>query len=103
MSKLVSVIIPTYSRPDFISRAIESVLNQTYKPIEIIVVDDNGRGTNNQILTEQVLTNFIRSNQIKYIVHEKNKNGSAARNTGAASSHGEYITFLDDDDVLLLK
>ena len=101
MSKLVSVIIPTYSRPDFISRAIESVLNQTYKPIEIIVVDDNGRGTNNQILTEQVLTNFIRSNQIKYIVHEKNKNGSAARNTGAASSHGEYITFLDDDDVLL--
>ena len=101
MDKLVSVIIPTYSRPEFITRAIESVLKQSYKPIEIIVVDDNGRNTENQIATETTLSNFIKSNQIKYIIHETNKNGSAARNTGANSCHGDYITFLDDDDVLL--
>lgn len=101
MNKLVSVVIPTYSRPDFICRAIESVLKQSYKPIEIIVVDDNGRGSENQVYTEKVLSHFIEANQINYIVHEYNKNGSAARNTGAKYSHGEYITFLDDDDVLL--
>lgn len=100
MNKLVSVIIPTYSRPEFITRAIESVLNQTYTPIEIIVVDDNGRNTENQLLTEKTLAEFIKSNQINYIIHEYNKNGSAARNTGAQACHGEYITFLDDDDVL---
>lgn len=101
MNKLVSVIIPTYSRPEFIKRAIKSVLNQSYKPIEIIVVDDNGRNTENQVETEKTLSSFIKSNQIKYIIHETNRNGSAARNTGAQASHGEYITFLDDDDVLL--
>ena len=101
MNKLVSVIIPTFSRPEFITRAIESVLNQTYAPIEIIVVDDNGRNTENQLATEKKLSHFTKSNLIKYIAHETNKNGSAARNTGAAIAHGEYITFLDDDDVLL--
>ena len=101
MKKTVSVIIPTYSRPDSISRAIDSVLSQTYSPIEIIVVDDNGAGTPWQIETEKTLAPYIQNGQIRYIRHPENKNGAAARNTGFQASTGEYVTFLDDDDVCL--
>lgn len=95
---LVSVIIPTYSRPDNIVRAIESVLAQTYKPIEIIIIDDNGVDTSYQKQTENVLRDYLRDDKILYIKHEINKNGSAARNTGFKASKGAFVTFLDDDD-----
>lgn len=98
---LVSVIIPTYSRPDNLLRAIESVQNQTYKNIEIIVVDDNGLGTLYQEETKKLLDSYIIREEIKYICHRKNKNGSAARNTGFAISKGKFINFLDDDDELI--
>ena len=101
MQKLVSVIIPTYSRPKFIIRTIESVLKQTYFPIEIIVVDDNGIGTENQKHTEKILAPYIQQKRISYIPHEVNKNGSAARNTGIKASHGEYVTLMDDDDEMM--
>ena len=98
-SPLVSIIIPTYKRPENLKRAINSVLNQTYTPIEIIVVDDNGNGTKWQIYTETLLKDYIQQDKIKYITHEVNRNGSAARNTGFNASQGEYINFLDDDDI----
>lgn len=101
MNSLVTVVIPTYSRPDNLSRAIDSVLGQTYSPIEIIVVDDNGIGTNNQILTEKTLSPYLEKEQIIYLKHEVNKNGSAARNTGLTAATGEFICFLDDDDEYL--
>ena len=97
----VSVIIPTYKRSDFLIRAIESVINQTYRNVEIIVVDDNGIGTEFQIENEKKLKNYIRGNKIVYLKHEKNKNGAVARNTGIKFATGEYITFLDDDDFFL--
>lgn len=96
---LVSVIIPTYQRPENLIRAIESVLTQTYKTIEIIVVDDNGKGTEWQLTTEKLLKDYIVEGKIQYICHKENLNGSAARNTGFKASKGEYINFLDDDDV----
>lgn len=99
--RLVSIVIPTYARPENLVRAIKSVLNQTYKPIEIIVVDDNGRGSPFQVETENVLKSYIEKGLVKYITHETNKNGSAARNTGSRASKGEYINFLDDDDVFV--
>lgn len=98
---LVSVIIPTYSRPTHLIRAIESVLCQTYHPIEIIVVDDNGVGTDYQKESEKLLSPYIISKQITYIKHEINKNGSAARNTGFKHCHGKYVIFFDDDDEML--
>ena len=100
MNSLVSVIIPTYARPVNLCRAIESVLNQTYSPIEIIVVDDNGKGTTFQRETEEILKPYITNKKISYIIHEINKNGSAARNTGFYASNGEFINFVDDDDTL---
>ena len=98
---MISVIIPTFARPTNLLRAIKSVVNQTYKDIEIIIVDDNGLGTSQQKETELLLKDFIDNNIIKYIKHDVNKNGSAARNTGFAHSKGEYIAYLDDDDEFL--
>jgi glycosyltransferase involved in cell wall biosynthesis len=88
----VSVIIPTFNRPDMISRAIQSVFDQNYKDYEIIVVDDGvEKNAENTVLS-------IASGKIKYIKHETSKGGGAARNTGIKNSSGEYIAFLDDDD-----
>lgn len=97
-SGIVSVIITTYKGSDSIDRAIKSVLNQTYKNIEVIVVDDNGLDSKEQLKTKQIVEKY---QNIKYIVHEKNKNGSAARNTGMKAAKGEFIALLDDDDEFL--
>jgi glycosyltransferase involved in cell wall biosynthesis len=99
MNELVSVIIPTYGGGEKLASSVLSVLDQSYKSIEIIIVDDNGVGTENQILTKKRLEEFLSDPRIIYICHEKNKNGSAARNTGFANSKGEYIALLDDDDI----
>lgn len=95
---LVSVIITTYKRNDMIGRAIDSVLKQTYKNIEIIVVDDNDPNTEHRKLTEEKMSQYTNNVNFKYIKHEKNKNGAAARNTGIKESSGEIVCFLDDDD-----
>lgn len=98
MIPLVSVVIPTYKRPDMIARAVESVLNQTYQNIEIFVVDDNDPSFPERKATEEVMVQFVSNPRVTYIQHDRNKNGSAARNTGWRQAKGEYITFLDDDD-----
>lgn len=96
---LVSVIITTYKRPDYLERAIDSVKSQTFRSLEIIVVDDNNAGTKYRRLTEQVMSKYAEEKSIKYIPHSENKNGAAARNTGIQHAQGNYITFLDDDDI----
>jgi glycosyltransferase involved in cell wall biosynthesis len=98
---MVSVIIPTYKRPETLSRAIDSVLNQTYENIEIIVVDDNEPLSEHRKKTEKLMKNYENIKKVKYIKHSKNRNGSAARNTGIRYSNGKYIAFLDDDDEFL--
>lgn len=99
--KLVSVIIPTYSRPKNLLRALESVFNQTYPNIEVIIVDDNGENTPYQLETQQLLSSYISERKIDYIKHSVNCNGSAARNTGLKYSNGYYVNFLDDDDIMM--
>lgn len=99
--KLVSVIIPTHNGSEVIRNAVNSVLNQTYNQLEIIVVDDNGIGTKEQINTERQIADLIKLGKVKYIAHEVCRNGAAARNTGFRFSKGEYITLLDDDDEYL--
>ena len=88
---LVSVVIPTYSRPTFLKRCIESVLNQTYKNIEIFVVDDNNPDTDARRQTEEVMQQYANNPVVRYLQHEKNRNGSAARNTGWRCASGKYI------------
>lgn len=101
LNPLVSVIIPTYKRPCYLERAINSVLGQTYENIEIIVVDDNNPDTDGRKMTVEIMKIFDNNIKVKYIQHDKNRNGSAARNTGARHSRGEYLAFLDDDDIFM--
>jgi len=91
----ISVIIPTYNSANFISAAIESILKQTIRTLEIIVVDD---GSTDE--TAKVLDKY--TSQIKYFLQE-NKGPSSARNLGLNHAVGEYILFLDSDDILLDK
>lgn len=96
---VVSVIIPTYGNPIFLSKTIESVILQSFKNWELIIVDDNNPDTEARHKTEQLVEQYIsQDNRIKYIKHKCNRNGSVARNTGFAASKGKYISFLDSDD-----
>lgn len=92
-NRTVSVIIPFYNNVDWLTEAIESVLNQTLKPLEIIVINDG---------SAEDLNLFLKKYQ-KYITYIKKKNeGPAiARNIGINTSKGDYIAFLDSDDIWL--
>jgi len=90
----ISVIIPTYNRASFITNTINSVLNQTYQPKEIIVVDDGSSDDTQEILSKLTKTNPI----IKYI-KQSNQGVSGARNLGIKNSSYEWIAFLDSDDI----
>jgi glycosyltransferase involved in cell wall biosynthesis len=91
---VVSIIIPTYNRAHLVAEAVESVLNQTYRDFELIVVDDGS--TDN---TEEIVRSFL-DDRVKY-VKQSNKGVSAARNMGIATAKGDFIAFLDHDDLFL--
>ena len=95
--RLVTIVIPTYQRPDRIMRAVNSCLAQTC-PVEIIVVDDNGKGSEAQKETEAALQDVIAAGQVRYLVNETNRRASYSRNRGLEAASGAFITFLDDDD-----
>jgi len=90
----VSVIIPTFNRPQKVVRAVTSVLNQSLKDFEIIVVDDSSTDNTNQALSKYMAS-------IRYIRHPVNRGVSAARNIGIKSSVAPWIAFLDSDDYWL--
>jgi glycosyltransferase involved in cell wall biosynthesis len=91
----VSVVIPTYDRPESLSRAIDSVLNQTHRDLEVIVVVD---GPN------RAIEDLLRSHadpRVRWIVNRTNLGTSGSRNAGVSASDGRWVGFLDDDDVWL--
>ena len=100
-NSLVSIIIPTYKGSGELARAINSLLQQSYDNIEIIVVDDNVPESEDRIKTEKVMLQYVDNSKIIYTKHAKNCNGAAARNTGISIAKGEMIAFLDDDDYYL--
>ena len=97
---LVSVIIPTYKRSvKYLSRAVESVLRQTYEWIEVVVVDDSP----NEYIERQAICKYMteiqgKDSRVIYLQNERNMGGSLSRNRGIEACRGDYVTFLDDDD-----
>lgn len=91
-----TIVLPTYNRGEFLFKAIESVINQSYKNWELIIVDD-GSTDNTFELTKGLCESDTR---IKYI-YQENKERSAARNTGSNEATGDWVCFLDSDDYYL--
>lgn len=95
----VTVIITTFRRKvEYLQRAIDSVINQTFKNLELIVVDDNGKKGAYSDIFKEVDIKKGNLQKVRYIQHEVNRGAQAARNSGILSSNGRYIAFLDDDD-----
>ena len=90
---LVSVIIPLYNRENTIRRAVDSILNQTYTNIEVLVVDDGSIDH-----SVQMLDKYIDDDRVKVFCQKQNRGANAARNRGIREAKGEYIAFHDSDD-----
>ncbi len=94
----ISIIIPVYNTEKYLPKCLESVINQTYKNIEIIVVDDCSLGD-----CEQIVSSYQqKDDRIIYLKHNTNRGLFAARETGVMNANGVYITHLDSDDYLAL-
>lgn len=94
MNSLISIIMPTYNREKYIAQALRSLLEQDYRPLEIIVVDDGSTDA-----TRQVVESFA-SDHIRY-VYQENAGVAAARNLGVSTASGEFLAWLDSDDYYL--
>lgn len=92
--KLVSVIIPVYGAEKYIKNTLDSVLEQTYKNLEILIIDDESPNRSTEICKQ------FNNSQIK-IIHQKNRGLAGARNTGIRHAQGQYLAFLDADDLWL--
>ena len=92
---LVSVIVPTYNRPEMLAGCLRSILHQTYPNVEIIVVNDGG------VDVKKIIDSLNQQNTITFLEHPANQGMAAARNTGIAVARGKYLAYLDDDDAYL--
>ena len=95
MEALVSIIVPVYNVEKYLNKCIDSILNQTYRNIEVILVDDGSPDNCGNICDEYA----IKDRRVK-VFHIENGGVSNARNTGIENSTGEYIGFVDADDIL---
>lgn len=91
----VSIIIPVYNSESTLKRCIESVINQTYKNIEILIINDGSKDKSLNIMNE-----YKNKDERIIVINQKNKGLSGARNTGVNNATGNYITFIDSDDYI---
>lgn len=94
--KKLSVVVPVYNVEEYLKRCVDSIINQNYPNIEIILVDDGSKDSSGKIC--DILA--AKDKRIK-VIHQSNGGLSAARNTGIDNATGDYIDFLDSDDELL--
>ena len=92
-SDLVSIIMPSYNTAQYINRSIQSVISQTYKKWELIIVDDCSTDSTEKIVKE------IQDARIFYVRNEKNVGAAVSRNIALKMAHGRWIAFLDSDDI----
>lgn len=93
MNPLVSVIVPTCNRPSMLRECLQSIAQQTYGNIEIVVVNDGGESV------REMVSSLELGGKVQFIDHEVRKGPAAARNSGIKAAKGKYIAYLDDDDV----
>jgi glycosyltransferase involved in cell wall biosynthesis len=96
---LVSVIVPVFNREELVQRALDSVAAQTYRPVELIVVDDGSCDQTPRITAEWMNANERADFRCR-LLRQANAGPAAARNAGVQISHGEYIQYLDSDDIM---
>lgn len=92
-NKKLSIVVPNYNNEKYLKKCIECLLQQTYKNVEIIVVNDGSKGK-----SDEIMATYSDNPKIKYVKHDVNKGLFQARLTGASNATGDYITFLDADD-----
>ena len=90
----VSVIVPVYNAKDYIIRCIDSILEQTFKDIELILIDD-GSTDGSELICDR-----YKSNNTVKVIHQENRGVSSARNRGLEVATGTYVAFVDSDDYL---
>ena len=90
---LVSIIVRTKDRPKLLIRALHTIFAQTYRPIEVIIINDGGCE-----LSDESLRKALGDIPMQYIRNDENRGRAHAGNVGIENAHGEYIGFLDDDD-----
>ncbi|MCM4167340.1 Undecaprenyl-phosphate 4-deoxy-4-formamido-L-arabinose transferase [Arenibacter antarcticus] len=93
---LISVIVPVYNVGNYLNRCIESILNQNYKELELILIDDGS--TDNSV---EICKQYVELDQRVKLFQQNNQGSSIARNTGLLNTTGEYISFVDSDDWIL--
>ena len=92
---MISVIVPIYKVEKYLRKCVNSIINQTYKDLEIILVDDGSPDNCGQICDE-----YAEQDSRIIVVHQKNAGLSAARNAGLEKISGEYVAFVDSDDTI---
>lgn len=97
MNKKISIIVPIYNVENYIEKALNSIVNQTYKNLEIILINDESKDKSIEICKK-----YIEKDKRIKIINQKNKGLSGARNTGLENATGEYIMFIDPDDIFEL-
>lgn len=95
MRPLISVICPVYNAEDYLQQTLECIINQTYKELEILMIDD---GSNDNSLAI-CLREAKKDGRIK-VIHTDNKGVASARNLGLSKVTGEYVSFIDSDDIV---
>ncbi|MDP4096512.1 glycosyltransferase [Paenibacillus sp. P96] len=99
---LVSVIVPSYNYEHYIKEALNSILEQTYDELELVIVDDNSKDNSCRIVEELISTQAYLEkfrSRIKFIRHDHNQGAHNSINQGIRSSHGDYVTILNADDL----
>ena len=91
---LLTVILPTYNIEQYLRQCLDSVVYQTYKNLEIIILDDNSADSTPEIIKEYA----ANDDRIKTVFHTKNHGPGNTRNEGLAMATGDYVTFMDHDD-----
>ena len=94
---MISIVIPVYNRAYIIHRSLDSLLNQTYKDWECLIIDDYSSDN-----TKEIVDKYIQSdNRFVYYMNERTKGAQGARNTGVLKAHGEWVVMFDSDDYML--